>query len=225
MSSLARLCIFGLARLGLVFAALLFLPAWTVNYWQAWLYFAIFMTCSIGATIYLWKYDRALLVRRSKSGPAAETRPAQKWIMRLAWFCFIGNIVLPSLDHRFKWSIVSAAIAIIANAIALFGWAIVFLAMRENSFAASTIEIASEQRVISTGPYAIIRHPMYFGGIILLVATPLALGSWWGLCFAAPILIVILWRLLDEEKFLLINLPGYAEYCRNVPSRLIPLIW
>jgi protein-S-isoprenylcysteine O-methyltransferase Ste14 len=102
---------------------------------------------------------------------------------------------------------------------------VVFLTFKENTFTSAVIEVTSEQRIVSTGPYAIVRHPMYIGALILLAGTPIALGSWWGLLTVIPIKLVIVWRLLDEEKFLLKNLPGYLQYQQKVRYRLVPFIW
>ena len=109
--------------------------------------------------------------------------------------------------------------------IVALGLLIVFFVFRENSFASATIEVGSEQTLVSTGPYAFVRHPMYFGAFVMLLGVPLALGSWWGLLSVIPIVGVIIWRLLDEEVFLEKNLPGYTTYRNGVKYRLLPFIW
>jgi protein-S-isoprenylcysteine O-methyltransferase Ste14 len=134
-------------------------------------------------------------------------------------------MILPSLDHRFSWSAVPLLAVVVGDALTALGFFIVFRVFKENSFTAATIEVAPDQRVISTGPYAIVRHPMYSGALVMLVGTPLALGSWWGLLMSVLMIFAIAWRALDEERFLRKNLSGYAEYCQIVRYRLVPFVW
>ncbi len=105
------------------------------------------------------------------------------------------------------------------------GLLVIFFVFKENTFTSAVIEVAPEQHVIATGPYAIVRHPMYLGALIMFLGTPLALGSWWGLLAAIPITSVLVWRLLDEERFLSKSLPGYSEYQNKIRHRLVPFIW
>jgi protein-S-isoprenylcysteine O-methyltransferase Ste14 len=112
-----------------------------------------------------------------------------------------------------------------ANAVLALSFAIFFIVLKQNSFAASTIRVEADQPVVSTGLYAIVRHPLYSGALLLMLATPLALGSYWTLLVAFALIPVLMWRLLDEERFLTQNLPGYADYCRATRFRLIPSIW
>jgi protein-S-isoprenylcysteine O-methyltransferase Ste14 len=208
------------------FFAIIFLPAWTLDYWQGWVYFVAFATCTTLMTIYMAIYDKELLERRLRVGPTAEKTRAQKIIMGLAIPIFVASVVIPVLDHRFGWSPeVPAYISLIADACIVVSFWIIFLVMKENSYAASTIEVDQNQHVISTGPYAIVRHPMYAGALPLLIMTPLALGSWWGLLFIPLFIMVLLWRLFDEERFLHLNLPGYTAYTQTVRYRLIPGIF
>jgi protein-S-isoprenylcysteine O-methyltransferase Ste14 len=132
---------------------------------------------------------------------------------------------MPAIDHRLHWSQMSAYAALGGDLLVLMGWLGIFFVFRENSFSSATIEMAAEQRVISTGPYAWVRHPMYATALILLLGIPVALGSWWGVLIVIAILPVLIWRLVDEEGFLVRNLPGYADYRERVPYRLVPLIW
>jgi protein-S-isoprenylcysteine O-methyltransferase Ste14 len=134
-------------------------------------------------------------------------------------------MILPSLDHRFSWSAVPLPVVVLGDVLTVLGFFIVFRVFKENTFTAATIEVASDQRVISTGPYAIVRHPMYSGTLVMLVGTPLVLGSWWGLLMFVLMIFAIAWRALDEERFLRKNLPGYAEYCQIVRYRLVPFVW
>jgi protein-S-isoprenylcysteine O-methyltransferase Ste14 len=216
-----RSSLFGILTL----AALLFIPAGTLDYWQAWLFLAVFVCASGASTIYLAIHDPKLLERRIRVGPRAEKEPAQKIIMGFAMVGFIAMLVFPALDHRFRWTSVPASVSLLGDALITLGFLLIFFVFRENSYGASTIQIAGGQTVISTGPYALVRHPMYAGGLVMWVGIPLALGSWWGLFVLLLLLPVLIWRLLDEERFLRQNLPGYTEYQTKVRYRLAPFIW
>jgi len=211
-----------LVGLALAMGLLLFVPAGTIHYWQAWVYLGTYFTASTAITLYLMKRDPALLQRRMTGGPMAEKQPRQKLIMLVASLAFIALLVVPALDHRMQWSQVPLSVAVLGDVLTAAGFFIVFIAFRENSFASATIEVAGHQRVVSTGPYAIVRHPMYVGGILLVLGTPLALGSYWGLLAITVMMPFLLWRLFDEERFLGNNLPGYRDYCQRVRRRLIP---
>jgi len=176
-------------------------------------------------TAYLWKRDPELLARRVEAGPVEEKEKTQKIIKVFASLLFISILIVPSLDHRFGWSNVPLYIVIIGDILVVLGFFLVFLVFKENTFAAATIEIATDQKIITTGPYSMVRHPMYSGALIMLFGTPLALGSWWGLLVFIPFTLIIILRLLDEEKFLSKNLTGYNEYCQKVRYRLIPFLW
>jgi protein-S-isoprenylcysteine O-methyltransferase Ste14 len=207
-----RSSLFGIPAL----AALLFIPAWTLAYWQAWLFIAVFVCASGALTVYLAIHDPKLLERRMNVGPRAEKEPAQKIIMVL---------VFPALDYRFGWSPVPASVSVLGDALIALGFLFTFFVFKENSYGASTIQIAEGQTVISTGPYAFVRHPMYAAALVMLLGIPLALGSWWGLFALLLVLPVLIWRLLDEERFLRQNLPGYPEYQAKVRYRLLPFVW
>jgi protein-S-isoprenylcysteine O-methyltransferase Ste14 len=133
--------------------------------------------------------------------------------------------VLSAIDHRFSWSVVPLFLVVAGDVLVALGLLIVFWVFKENSFASATIEVGMEQTLVSTGPYALVRHPMYFGAFIMLTGVPLALGSWWGLLTVIPIMVIIVWRLLNEEIFLEKELPGYSAYRKKVRYRLLPLIW
>jgi len=225
VSNLARRTVLGFAQLIVVMAIALFGPAWTLNYPQAWVYLLIFFGSAAIISVYLWRNDPGLLERRIDAGPTAEKQPLQQLIQAVAAITFIGFLVVPSLDHRFAWSQVPLAMEVAGDALVALGFFIVYLVFKENSFAAATIEVAPGQKVTSTGPYAIVRHPMYAGALVMLFGTPLALGSWWGLLLMIPMTLVLVLRLLDEERFLAKNLPGYTEYCQRVRYRLVPYIW
>lgn len=218
------------AFLGLVFLLFvlwlsLFLPAWTLQFYQAWAYWLIFSISTILITAYLLKKDIKLLETRTKAGPSAEKEKSQKLIQIFASIFFILLLVEPGIDHRYHWSYVPLFLVLLGDIFILLGFFIIFFVFKENSFASGIIETDRDQRVITSGPYKIVRHPMYTGGLLLLFFTPLALGSYWALFFAFLLCIVIVTRLFYEEKFLIKNLPGYQEYCEKTRYRLIPFIW
>jgi protein-S-isoprenylcysteine O-methyltransferase Ste14 len=218
---LLRSLVVGVAGLGL----LLFLPAGTLDYWQAWILIAVFVLGSNAIGIYLAVYDPELLARRKQAGPTAETRPAQKIIMSVLIVAFIATLVLSALDYRFGWSNVPALVSLAGNVLAALGLYITFLVVRENTFSASNIKVFKDQKVISTGLYALVRHPMYTGTLLAMLASPPALGSWWGLLPALLAIPMLVWRILDEEKLLNAELLGYADYVRKVRYRLVPFVW
>jgi protein-S-isoprenylcysteine O-methyltransferase Ste14 len=225
VDNLARRTVLGFTQLIAVLGILLFAPAWTLDYWQAWVYLCVFAASSALITTYLWKNDTKLLERRINAGPGAETEKSQKSIQLLASFVFIGAMILPSLDHRFSWSAVSLPVVVAGDVLTALGFLIVFLVFKENTFTAATIAVTRDQKVVSTGPYSVVRHPMYSGALVMLFGTPLALGSWWGLLMFIPMILTIAWRASDEERFLFKNLSGYKEYCQIVRYRLVPFVW
>jgi protein-S-isoprenylcysteine O-methyltransferase Ste14 len=205
--------------------ALLFTPAGTFAYWQAWVFLAAYLSASLAITLYLLKNDPKLLKRRMRGGPIAEALRVQKIIMSFASVVFISLLVVPALDRRFAWSSMPPVLALAGDGLVLLGWLGIFIVFKENTFGSATIELAADHKVIDTGPYAFVRHPMYSGGLILLLGTPIALGSWWGVLVMVSIVPALIWRLFDEEKFLARQLPGYLDYQKKVPYRLVPLIW
>ncbi len=215
----------GLLLLFLVMAALLFIPAETLDYWQAWTFLAVYFAASLAITLYLMKKDPQLLARRMSGGPTAEKQTTQKIIMSFTSLGFIGLLVVPALDHRLAWSHMPTYAALAGDVLVALGWIAIFLVFKENTFTSATIELAPDQKVISTGPYALVRHPMYAGALVMLLGIPIALGSWWGVLVIAVIMPALIWRLFDEEKFLTRNLPGYREYQNKVRYRLIPRVW
>jgi protein-S-isoprenylcysteine O-methyltransferase Ste14 len=208
-----------------VLALVLFLSAGSAAFWQAWAYLGVFAACTILITAYLIRNDRELLAGRVRAGPVAETQTSQKIIQGLASMLFITLFIVPGLDHRYGWSLVAPFLSLIADLLVAIGFFIVFLVFREDSFSRATIEVSDAQKVIATGPYSVVRHPMYAGAFVLLIFTPLALGSWVAMPCSLPLILVIVLRLRDEEQFLLANLPGYEEYCRKVRHRLVPSVW
>jgi protein-S-isoprenylcysteine O-methyltransferase Ste14 len=208
-----------------VMAVALFLPAWTTSYWQAWVFLAVFSVSVTAITLYLVKRDPQLLARRVKAGPAAEKEKTQQIIQTIAGLVFLAIFVVSALDHRFSWSILPNYLVFFGDVLVAVGLWIVFRVFRENSFTSATIEVGADQRVISTGPYAIVRHPMYAGAFVMLAGVPLALASWWGMLAVIPLVSVIIWRIFDEEQFLARRLAGYADYLASVRYRLLPGIW
>ncbi len=204
---------------------LLFLSAGTLHYAFAWVYLAVYVIASLLICLYLLKRDPELLKRRLSGGPTAEKRPEQKVIMVFASLGFISLLVISGFDRRYHWSNIGVGIAAFGNCLVALGLYLVVLVYRENTFSSATIEIAENQKVISTGPYAVVRHPMYACSFVYLVGMPLALGSYWGLLGVVAMLPVLIWRLLDEEKFLATSLPGYVEYQKKVRYRLVPYVW
>ena len=225
MSNLIVKSVLGLVFLLLCLALALFLSAGSLSFWQAWLYLADFALCVILITAYLVRYDQKLLESRVAAGPVAETQKRQQVIQSLASLFFIGLFIVPGLDFRFHWSDVPPLVSVIADGFVALGFYIVFLVFRENTYTSATIEVAKDQTVISSGPYRVVRHPMYAGASVLLIFTPLALGSWVAILFPLPLILVVVVRLIEEEKFLRANLPGYEAYRQTVRYRLIPGIW
>ncbi len=204
---------------------LLFLPAWTLAYWQAWVFIVVFTGATNAIGIYLALKDPVLLERRKKAGPAAEQSMAQKIIISCIIISSFALLVFCSFDHRFAWSVVPPSVSWAGDALIVLGLLIDFFVLKENSYGSSTIQIVEGQSVISTGLYAYVRHPMYGGALVMMIGVPLALGSWWGLVVLALLMPVLVWRILDEEKLLKDDLPGYSAYAQKVRYRLVPYLW
>ncbi len=225
IEKLRKTALEGNAKTLLILGLLIHVPAWTLYFWQGWLYLVIFGICALVMTLYFLKYDPALIASRLKAGPAAEREKSQKWIQAIAGVVVCLMFVVPGIERHFTGLPLPLWLVILADTLAVAGFWIMFLTFRENGYASSIIEVKSGQNVISTGPYALVRHPMYSGAVVLFLATPLALGSFWALPVAVVLSVVIAVRLLDEERYLKANLPGYDAYCRKVKSHLIPGIW
>ncbi len=223
--ALAWKAIKGIVQLTVVLGALVFLPAWSFNYWQGWVYLSVLTTGVALILTYLVSKDPALFERRLKAGPGAETEKSQKIIQVFVNLVFAALAIFPGIDHRFGWSHAPLYLVLAGDTLVALGLFTIFLVFKENSYAANTITVEKEQRVVSTGPYALVRHPMYTGGTLLFLGIPLALGSLWGLLIFIPGMAVVVWRIVDEEKYLIKNLPGYVDYCSRVRRRLIPGIY
>jgi protein-S-isoprenylcysteine O-methyltransferase Ste14 len=203
----------------------LFGPAGSLRFWQGWLYGFIFITATILISIYFLEHDPKLVERRMHVGPAAEQEPMQKIIMTYTLLSFVMLLALPGFDYRWHWSAVPLWLVLAANAGVALSFGIFFVVLKQNSYAASTVRVEPDQPVVSTGLYAIVRHPFYAGALLFLICTPSALGSYWTFLMLIPTVAALIWRLLDEERFLKRNLPGYEAYCRAIRFRLIPRIW
>lgn len=224
MSSRARLA----ASLGGVLAvlgALIFGAAGTFDYPRAWIFLSIYAAASILLTVDLARTAPDLLRRRLEGGPLAEREPAQKIAMSLASAGFLALFVVAGLDRRFGWSHVPAGLVMFGDGLHLAGWLGIAAVFRANRYAAATVVVEAGQTVVSVGPYAVLRHPMYAAALILLAGVPLALGSWWALLAVAALVPALVWRLLDEERVLAEQLPGYRDYMRRQRWRLVPGLW
>jgi protein-S-isoprenylcysteine O-methyltransferase Ste14 len=196
-----------------------------LTYWQGWTFFLTFSLSVTLITLYFLKVDPKLIESRLKVGTTAETQKSQKIIQAFASLFFIAVIIFPGIDHHFGWSHVPPQVSILGDILVALGLFIVFLVFKENTYTSAIIEVGEQQKVISSGPYALIRHPMYAGAFIMLIGLPLALESWWALGFTFLLCGAIVWRLLEEEKYLILNLKGYNNYLKKVKYRLIPYIW
>lgn len=221
----ARKALVGAAFLLLVIGLMLFTSAGSIRYWQGWIYWSIFASAVLIITLYFLKQDPELVARRTSAGPLAEPETIQKIIQALASILFCAEFIVSGLDYRYQWSSVPLLLVVTGDLLVAAGFAIVFIVFMQNSFASSVVRVEAEQPVISTGLYAHVRHPMYAGGALLIIGTPLALGSWRGIPAALALCAVIVVRLLDEEHRLAAELAGYEEYRRKVAYRLVPGIW
>lgn len=206
--------------------AVIFIPAWTLHYWQGWVFWGTFIFLSALINGWMAIYDKELLERRLRRGRAAEKIRAQKIFTTASPLVAIFAVIIMVFDRRFGWSpAVPTWLSLVGDGLGILGMLVYFLVLRENRFAASTVDVSQGQTVISSGPYAAVRHPMYTGAILFLIGAPVALGSWWGLLFTPLFIGGFAWRCLNEERFLCANLPGYAEYMRKVRYRFIPYVW
>ncbi|MBP2450747.1 methyltransferase family protein [Mycolicibacterium lutetiense] len=212
--------------LGLAFFAVaLFWPAGTFHYWQAWVFIAVFMATTMVPSIYLAVRDPAALQRRLHGGPTAETRIVQKIVIWAVTGSAFAAFVLSALDHRFGWSSVPTAVVILGNVLVAIGLVLAQAVVFQNSFAGASIRVEDEQPLVSTGLYGLVRHPMYFGAVLMMFGTPPALGSYWALLVSIASIPIFGVRIADEEKMLRTELDGYDEYTRKVRYRLLPYVW
>ncbi|MGA7050031.1 MAG: isoprenylcysteine carboxylmethyltransferase family protein [Mycobacterium sp.] len=224
MKTVPKMLVFGLVEL-VAFGLMLFLPAGTFNYWQAWVFLVVVALTAWIPTIYLQRTSPDVLERRMRGGPTAETRVAQKIVIAGLYLSLAAMVVVSVFDHRFGWSPVPTAICLVGDVLVAVGLGVVVLVIVQNSYAAATVQVEADQKVVSTGLYGLVRHPMYTGNVVMMVGIPLALGSYWGLVFVVPALIVLASRIRDEEKLLREELMGYREYTQKVRYRLVPCMW
>jgi protein-S-isoprenylcysteine O-methyltransferase Ste14 len=208
-----------------VFGLIVFGTAGTVNYWQAWVFLTVSSLSAWILGIFLLRTNPAVFQRRTRGGPTAETRSAQKIII-VGWYLSLAaTVVLSALDHRFGWSAVPTVICLVGDVLVVAGLSVVMLVVIQNSYAAATVRVEADQKLTSTGLYGLVRHPMYSGNVIMMVGVPLALGSYLGLVFGIPGVIMLALRIRDEEQLLRNELDGYREYIEKVRYRLVPCMW
>ncbi len=224
-SSATKSTVAAIVRLALgliVIGAMLFWPAGTFDYWQAWMWIAVLGLALAFILIYLAQRDPALLDRRSRY---SETRREQRLIIALSALCYLAAFLLPGFDKRFGWSDVPAWVSIAAQIVVAASLVLIFLVYKINTYASRVIEVQEEQQVITSGPYAIVRHPMYFGMMLMIIFSPLALGSYWAVLPTLILPFLLAARAKDEEELLADELKGYREYMQKTRFRLLPGIW
>ena len=224
MHGIPKVLVSGLIQI-VAIGVLLFLPAGTFDYWQAWVFLVVFALSAWVPSIYLQLTNPAALERRMRGGPTEEPRTLQKVVMAGLYMSLAGMCVVSALDHRFGWSTVPTALCVIGNALVVVGLGLVVLVTTQNHYASTVVRVEAGQSVVSTGVYGLVRHPMYTGNVIMLVGIPLALGSYWALVLVVPGVVVLASRIRDEEKLLAHELAGYREYTEKVRYRLVPSIW
>lgn len=214
------------AALGLVaFAAMLFLPAGTFHYWQAWVFLAVFAFYTWIPSVYLVRKNPAALERRMHAGPLAESRTLQQILSTVVFISFPAMLVISALDHRFGWSPVPTTITVVGDILVAVGLGLAMLVVAQNGYAAANVTVESGQQLVSNGLYGLVRHPMYTGSVIMMVGIPLALDSYWGLLLLIPSLLVLILRIRDEEDLLTHELSGYRDYTQRVHYRMLPYVW
>jgi protein-S-isoprenylcysteine O-methyltransferase Ste14 len=215
----------GLIKFLIGLALLLFVPAWSLRYGEAWAYWGLFAIWSTAVTIHFLKHDPRLIERRLQVGPGAERDRRQKIVQAITAFLLIALFVVSGIEHRLNAPNVPAAIVLSADAVVVIAFGLILRVFKENSYAAGVVQVEDSQPVVTSGPYRFIRHPMYAGAVLLFVATPLALGSLWGEAVGILLSVMIVVRLVFEERYLSAHLPGYEAYCQKVRSRLVPFVW
>lgn len=204
---------------------LLFGPAGTLNFWQAWAFIGVFVATSLVPSIYLQRIDPAATARRRHAGPRAETRPIQKFVMTAITIDFAAVLVVSGLDHRYGWSDMPAGWSILGDVMVAVGLGTAMLVVFQNRYAAATITVEDGQPLASTGLYGTVRHPMYSASVVMMAGMALALGSWWALVVVLIGVALLVIRILDEERMLREQLSGYLEYMHRVRYRVVPLVW
>ena len=224
MKTAVRLAASSLTGLA-AFALILFGPAGTLDYWQAWVFLAVFAATSIVPTVHLARTNPAALRRRMRAGPRAEARTVQKVIVTASFLDLAALMAFSAFDHRMGWSAAPVWVCLLGDVLVAAGLGVAMLVIVQNGYAAATITVESGQTLASGGLYAFVRHPMYVADAVMMAGMPLALGSLWGLLFVVPGLALLVVRIRDEEKLLAGELPGYRDYARRVRYRLLPHVW
>jgi protein-S-isoprenylcysteine O-methyltransferase Ste14 len=225
MNALQRNALLQSVAFPVFLGVLLFVLAGSLAFWEAWVYCTVVFVCVLAIGVYFLRYDPRLVERRMRLSERGEQERSQRAIQRLAAAACLAMLIVAGLDYRFRWSVIPTYLVVVADALVVVGFLIVFRVFQENSFASSVIEVEAGQPVVSAGPYAVVRHPMYAGASLAILATPLALGSWWALACAGLVVALIVARLLDEERVLAHDLLGYREYCQRTRYRLLPGLW
>lgn len=205
-----------------IVGVLLFVPAGSVRYWNAWLYIASLFVPILLVGTYLYVKDTSLLEKRLKGN---EKEQEQKLYVALSFGVFLIAFTMPGLDYRFKWSPVPLQVVAVAWAFMLIGYGLFVAVLVQNSYASRVVEIQEEQKLIDTGLYSVVRHPMYLASTILFLATPLVLGSYYSLIPMLFYPVMLAFRIKNEERVLKTGLKGYEEYARKVRYRMIPYVW
>lgn len=209
----------------IAFLLLLFVPAGTVHYWQGWAFLGIFVAVSLLPSLYLNRIDPAAIERRRRAGPKAENRRVQKVVMTAITLTFAAVLVVSGLDHRFGWSTMPAGLSILGDVMLAAGLGTTMLVVFQNRYAAATITVEEGQPIVTTGLYRIVRHPMYSASVVMMIGMALALGSYWALLVVLIGVLLLVIRILDEEKMLVEQLDGYRDYMQKVRYRLVPPVW
>ena len=206
----------------LILGAILFIPAGTLRYWHAWIYMGVLLIPMLFAVRYLLRNSPELLKRRLQT---RERERTQRRVIAASWGWFLASFILPGLDFRFGWSSIPVPVVLAGDLVVLLGYGLVIRVFAENRYAARTVQVDEDQQVIKTGPYAIVRHPMYVGVLLMYLASPVALGSYWALIPASFIIPMLVVRIRNEEQVLERDLGGYREYKGETRYRLVPGIW
>ncbi len=201
---------------------MLFVPAGTLRYWEAWLYMGLLFApvAIVGAVLFI--KDPELLERRMRT---REKESPQKKVIAVSSLILLAVYLIPGFDQRYAWSTVPPTLVVLADILILLGYLLFALTIRENRYASRVVEVQDSQVVIRTGPYALVRHPMYLAVSVIFTLSPLALGSYWALIPALLLPIVLAGRIGNEEQLLRRDLKGYEDYCKQVKYRLLPHIW
>jgi len=206
----------------LIMGAMVFIPAGTLDFWEGWVFFFSLFTPMFFVFVYMIRHERRLLEKRMNVN---EKREKQKFIQLFNTLLFVASMTTAGLDHRYGWSHVPFLLVIASDMTMLIGYYFFIKTMLHNKYASRVIEVRKGQKIIDTGPYAVVRHPMYAAGILMYMFIPVALGSFWAMIPLLLIPAMLIFRLLDEEKALIAGLKGYKRYMKKVKYRLFPGIW